>query len=72
MAETFRILIRCPVTGHVMDTGIRTSGREVLNTDIYAAGKVRCRFCGKFHSLRAAFAGVAEDPSLADSWRPNA
>jgi len=68
----FRILIRCPVTGDVIDTGIRTSGREVLNTDIYREGKVRCQFCGQFHSLQAAFADVVQDQMLGDSWRPNA
>jgi hypothetical protein len=72
MAETYRILIRCPVSKQIMDTGMRTSGREVLNTGIYADGKVRCRFCGQVHSLEAAFADVEQDRSLGDVWRPNA
>lgn len=72
MAEAFRILIRCPVSNQIMDTGIRTSGREVLNTDIYRDGKLRCRFCGQVHSLETAFADVVQDQSLGDVWRPNA
>jgi hypothetical protein len=72
MAETFRILIRCPVGNEILDTGIRTSGREVLTTDIYRGGRIRCRFCGRFHSLEDAFADVARDGDVGDMWRPNA
>ncbi len=72
MAEAFKILIRCPVKKQILDTGIRTSGREVLNTDIYRNGKVRCCFCGRFHSMENAFAEVVQDAAAGDVWRPNA
>ncbi len=72
MGESFRILIRCPIENKILDTGIRTSGREVLNTDIYRNGKVRCGFCGHFHSLENAFPDVVTNDAISGLWRPNA
>ena len=67
-----KILIRCPVTKQILDTGLRASGREVLNTGIYGNGNVRCRFCGGFHAQGNAFADVEHDPTVGEIWRPNA
>ncbi len=72
MAQVFAIHVECPVTKQVLDTGIRTSGREVLNSDIYSAGRVHCRFCGGIHSLHDAFPVISEERSLLETWRPNA
>jgi hypothetical protein len=72
MAQIFKILVRCPVTKEIVDTGIRTSGREVLNSDIYGAGKVHCRHCGAMHSLHDAFPIISEETCLQETWRPNA
>jgi hypothetical protein len=72
MAQIFRILVLCPITRQALDTGIRTSGREVLNSDIYGGGKIYCRLCGGMHSLDEAFPEISEDRSLQETWRPNA
>ncbi len=72
MAQIFRIQVRCPVTKEVLDTGIRTSGREVLNSEIYEGGKVHCRYCGGIHSLNDAFPVISQEMSMQETWRPNA
>jgi hypothetical protein len=66
-----RIMIRCPVTKEVTDTGIRTSGREALNGELYRSGRFLCRYCGDMHSLEYAFADLARDGPLKGPWRPN-
>jgi hypothetical protein len=72
MVQIFRILVRCPVTKETVDTGIRTSGREVLNSDIYGPCRVHCRHCGGMHGLHDAFPVISEETSLQEIWRPNA
>jgi hypothetical protein len=72
MAQIYRILIRCPTTGKALDTGIRTSGRDAITSDIYRDGTVSCRHCGKFHPLKG---NIFVEPDAArlrnDLWRPN-
>ena len=72
MAQMFRIQLRCPVTKEIVDTGIRTSGREVVNSEILDAGRIYCRHCGGVHGLHDAFPVISEDTSLQETWRPNA
>jgi hypothetical protein len=72
MAETYRILLLCPVTRKVIDTGIRTSGREVLSSGIYQDGTAKCPYCGGFHSFEGSAYLQIESNSASDSlWRPN-
>jgi len=72
MSGNFKILIRCPATGQVLDMGMQTSGREVLNSDIYRGGKRYCRFCGQLHPLEDAFVDVVGGGWEDALWHPNA
>ncbi len=71
MTEILRILMRCPVTNQMLDTGIMVSGREVLNSEIYRDGKIHCRHCGQTHSMESAFPEVIEEQWFDEVWRPN-
>ncbi len=72
MANTFRVMVRCPTTQQVFDTGIKTSGREALTNNAYQDGVFSCRFCDKFHSLDVdAFFAVEPDQHSGQLWRPN-
>ena len=72
MGVLFRIMMRCPTTGETIDTGIRTGGREALNSDAYRQGMVSCGKCGKFHSLDDdAFMEVEKRTDADTLWRPN-
>ncbi len=72
MAQLFRIMVRCPVTNADIDTGIRTSGREVLSSDIYQDGSIICTHCKQFHSFSGnSFLQVENRPSAESLWRPN-
>ncbi len=68
----YKVMIRCPVSSHDIDTGLRTSGREVLSSDIYEGGGVFCPDCHRFHRLRdEGFFGVADETLKQPVWRPN-
>jgi hypothetical protein len=72
MAQIFKIVVRCPVTSKEIDTGIRTSGREVLSSNVYQDGMVDCPHCGSFHALDGNSFLRIEAASATDSlWRPN-
>jgi len=72
MAQVFKVMIRCPVTKLEIDTGIRTFGREVLNSSIYQDGMVNCPHCTQFHAFDGnAFVQIEADPSADSLWRPN-
>lgn len=73
MAHLFKIMIRCPVTTQVFDTGIRTTGREAITNNAYQQGMISCVFCNQFHSLdENAFTQVEPDRQSSDAlWRPN-
>jgi hypothetical protein len=72
MAVLFKVMIRCPSTGEVFDTGIRTTGREALNNNAYRQGMASCSKCGKFHSLDDdAFMEVEKRTDTETLWRPN-
>ncbi len=71
MSQVFRIMVSCPATKQNIDTGIITSGREVLNTNIYE-GTVSCPYCGQFHRLDGnAFLQVEDNLTTDSLWRPN-
>ncbi len=72
MAQVFKVMVRCPVTHQEFDTGIRTSGREVLASNVYQNGIADCFHCHQFHPLEGNAYLVPESTSRADSlWRPN-
>ena len=72
MSGSFRIMVRCPATGQVQETGLAVSSREALSNDIFREGMVGCRFCGRFHSLVKEVFFEAGEASFADDlWRPN-
>lgn len=72
MTQVYRVMVQCPYTKNVLDTGIRTSGRESLNSCTYREGTVSCHHCGQLHSIEEE--GFLETDSRAagdDIWRPN-
>ncbi len=72
MAQLYEVVLRCPVTRNTLETGIRTSGRDVLTSGIYSDGRFNCRFCRQFHLFEGnAFVRPAADIAGADLWRPN-
>jgi hypothetical protein len=72
MAMLFKVMMRCPSTSEVFDTGIHTTGREALNNNAYRQGMMSCRICGKFHSLdEDAFMEVEKKTNADTLWRPN-
>ena len=73
MASLFKIMIRCPITTRVFDTGIRTTGREALTNNAYQQGMISCVFCDQLHSLdESAFTQPESESQTSDAlWRPN-
>ncbi len=72
MFPIYRVVVRCPVTGKPVETGIVTSGREALSNNIQRMGKVRCRHCGKTHTFEDNASLLPErSPELCELWRPN-
>jgi hypothetical protein len=72
MHPAFRVMVRCSLAQRDFDTGIRTSGREVLSSGIYD-GKVTCPLCNQSHFLQDnAFLALDEVQSDEALWRPNA
>jgi hypothetical protein len=72
MALIYRIMVRCPDTGKVIDSGIRTSGRETVNSGLLQAGSLGCPYCHKLHSYESNSYLEVESMDSADGlWRPN-
>jgi len=72
MAFRYRIVVRCPETGRDIDRGMRTSGRETLNSRLMAAGTVQCPHCGQAHNLREnSFLDSIGTSHVNGLWRPN-
>ena len=72
MTKVYRIMMQCPQTKNVLDTGIRTSGREALNCYTYRTGTVSCAYCGQTHSMEDdAFLELDCRSGDDDLWRPN-
>ncbi|MBM3791635.1 MAG: hypothetical protein FJW35_14985 [Acidobacteria bacterium] len=73
MSDIYRVMVRCPATHRVSDTGIRTSGREALHSGTFQQGKAACSHCGQSHDFKQhAFFSIDRNPSGRDVlWRPN-
>jgi len=72
MAQTYRILVRCPATGKAIETGITTTGRDALSSGIFEEGKASCHHCHQMHGFREhAFIGLVQDTAPDGIWRPN-
>ncbi len=72
MSPIYRVVVRCPVTGKLVETGIVTSGREALSNNIQRMGKVYCRHCGQMHTFEDnASLQPERSPVLSELWRPN-
>lgn len=72
MAQIYRVMLRCPQSKSILDTGIRTSGREALNNNVYRQGMINCRSCSQFHPIDVDAFIEADLVSSGDSlWRPN-
>ncbi len=72
MAHNYRIMLRCPATGKSIDSGIRTSGRDVLREGLYRNGTISCPHCGQLHSfVDHSFREVEGVAATSDLWRPN-
>ncbi len=73
MAPTYKIAVKCPVTGRMIDSGIRTSGREAVNSGLFHDGKVSCPHCHQIHSFENnSFLDVDLAVPAIGPWRPNA
>lgn len=69
---TYKLMIRCPVTGKIFDSGIRTSGRETLNSGLMLEGKASCGYCRQIHPFNGnSSLDVEEGANETRLWRPN-
>jgi hypothetical protein len=72
MGYDYRIMVRCPVTGKAIDSGIRTSGRDVLSEGLFRTGTVGCPHCGGLHSFADnGYRELERVTGSNDLWRPN-
>ncbi len=72
MAQVYTIMARCPVSQRSIDTGIRTTGRESLSSDLYEGGGVLCPDCHRCHRLSdEGYISIAEETLGQEVWRPN-
>jgi hypothetical protein len=72
MAVIYRIMVQCPETGKAIDSGMRTSGREALNSGLLQAGTLGCPYCRKMHSFQGdGYLDVDARNSADALWRPN-
>lgn len=72
MPHVFRVMVHCPQTGGVLDTGIMTSGREVINSRMFEDRPVDCPHCGRRHNMQEnSFLQVLPASLKETLWRPN-
>jgi hypothetical protein len=72
MAPVYQIVIQCPVTGRLIDRGIRTSGREAVSSGLFQAGTVSCPYCSQMHALENnSYLDMDRAASVNGLWRPN-
>jgi len=72
MAQMYTIVLQCPITSKLVETGVKTSGREALNNNIFRSGQAYCPHCGQMHSFEGnAFLEVDKKSIVAELWRPN-
>jgi hypothetical protein len=64
--------VRCPATQQVIDTGIRTSGRDALTSGLYRDATAHCSHCRQLHPFEGNAFVEADAPALSNGlWRPN-
>jgi hypothetical protein len=72
MPPVYRIMVRCPVTRRMIDSGIRTSGREAANSALSQESTVSCPYCRQLHSMEYdSCLDVDRSTSAKGLWRPN-
>jgi hypothetical protein len=72
MPPVYRIMVRCPVTRRMIDSGIRTSGREAASSALFQESIVSCPYCRQLHSLENnSCLDVDRSTSTKGLWRPN-
>jgi hypothetical protein len=72
MPPVYRIMVRCPVTGKMFDSGIRTSGREAANSALFQDSSLSCPYCRQLHSMEYnSCVDVDRFTSKRGLWRPN-
>jgi len=72
MASAYKIMVRCPVTEHLTDSGIRTSGREAVSSGLFRNGVMLCPHCREVHPLGDnSFLDVDRDSSVSGLWQTN-
>ncbi len=72
MPQIYRVMVRCPQTKYITDTGIRTSGRESLSSNAYGDGAISCLFCRQLHFLdENGFLELDQSKAGDALWRPN-
>jgi hypothetical protein len=72
MALVYKVVIQCPVTGGVIDRGIRTAGREVVSSGLFQDGLVSCPYCSQMHDLEDnSYLEMDRGGSVNGLWRPN-
>ena len=72
MASGYRVMVRCPATGQMVDSGMRTSGREVLSSGLFQNGVMFCPHCRENHPLgENSFLDADPQASVGGLWRPN-
>lgn len=72
MAPVYKIMVRCAVTGRMIDSRIRTSGRETLNSALFQESTLSCPYCRQLHSLENnSCLDVDRFASTKGLWRPN-
>ena len=72
MAHNYRIMVRCPSTGKMIDSGILTSGREAISSGLFQNGLVSCPYCSQMHSFEDnSFLDMDKASAAGGLWRPN-
>ncbi len=72
MALTYRIAVKCPVTGRMIDSGIRTSGRETVSSGLFHNGMISCPHCHQIHQFENnSYLDVDRAAPRNGLWRPN-
>jgi hypothetical protein len=72
MSSTYKIVVRCPVTGNWVDSGILTSSNDAVNSGLYQDSVIYCAHCRKLHAFADhSYLSVDPQASLTGSWRPN-
>jgi hypothetical protein len=71
--KVYKVLIKCRVTGKVVDTGVEVSSPEEFAPAIYVGPRVECPHCGQVHAWvkEEAFLQVDDNVTTGRLWRPN-